>query len=136
MVRGSLLHTLVLLPFPLHMHSSFLLKNILHVPKITKNLIFVQKFTRDTDTFTGPQRNSFTKVRVSMVFMRSPRPPPPPVHLLSLVNVLPLIVGIPDWDIQPSKSCLGFSPNLVFQLLGTIMDLCLVLLVSLQKANS
>jgi hypothetical protein len=32
-------------------HSSFLLKNVLHVPKITKNLISVQKFTRDTDTF-------------------------------------------------------------------------------------
>jgi hypothetical protein len=84
----------------------------------------------------GPQRNSFTKVRVSMVFMRSTHPQTPPVHLLSLVNVLPLIVGIPDWDIQPSKSCLGFSPNLVFQLLGTIMGICLVLPISLQKANS
>ena len=32
-------------------HSSFLLKNVLHVPKITKNLISVQKFTHNTDTF-------------------------------------------------------------------------------------
>jgi hypothetical protein len=32
-------------------HSSFLLKNVLHVPKITKNLIYVQKFTCDTNTF-------------------------------------------------------------------------------------
>uniref|UniRef100_A0A2N9F3J7 Retrotransposon Copia-like N-terminal domain-containing protein n=1 Tax=Fagus sylvatica TaxID=28930 RepID=A0A2N9F3J7_FAGSY len=47
-----------------------------------------------------------------------------------------LSVAHTDWDIQPSKSCLEFSPNFVFQLLGTIMDICLVLPVSLPKANN
>ena len=31
-------------------HSNFLLRNVLHVPKITKNLIYVKKFTKDTNT--------------------------------------------------------------------------------------
>ncbi|KAF5455059.1 hypothetical protein F2P56_024673, partial [Juglans regia] len=30
---------------------SFLLHNVLHVPQITKNLIYVQKFTAATNTF-------------------------------------------------------------------------------------
>uniref|UniRef100_A0A2N9J5B9 Integrase catalytic domain-containing protein n=1 Tax=Fagus sylvatica TaxID=28930 RepID=A0A2N9J5B9_FAGSY len=32
-------------------HSSLLLKDVLHVPQITKNLVSVQKFTSDTNTF-------------------------------------------------------------------------------------
>lgn len=32
-------------------HSSFLLNNVLDVPQITKNLLSVQNFTSDTNTF-------------------------------------------------------------------------------------
>jgi transposase InsO family protein len=32
-------------------HSSLILKDVLHVPQITKNLVSVQKFTSDTNTF-------------------------------------------------------------------------------------
>jgi hypothetical protein len=32
-------------------HNSFRLNNVLHVPNISQNLLFVQKFTTDTNTF-------------------------------------------------------------------------------------
>ena len=32
-------------------HNSFCLNNVLHVPNISQNLLSVQKFTTDTNTF-------------------------------------------------------------------------------------